>query len=281
MVAGTSAMSLPRRPKTSTYGLRRELIDAVGVLLTQARSALFITGSGLTVDSGVPHYRGLPGLQRKTPDDGPLIEAALAADTCRAKPATTWKFLLEMDTAVREAHPNRGHDVIAALERELTRAIVMTINVDRLHQRAGSKNVIEMHGALHDLLCTRCELSTRHSRFDKFAIPPLCKTCGTVLRPDMPLFGESLPIDPFTRLEAELEAGFDLVCAVGVTTMFPYLARPLLLAKAEGIPTVEIGNHRTDVSDLVDFRFRGSPARVLPLIWAVYQAVGRRRSSSS
>jgi NAD-dependent deacetylase len=253
-----------------------ELIDAVGVLLTQARSALFITGSALTADSGIPHFRGIPGLQRRTREEGKLFEAALSIDTLRTKPNTTWKFLLDMDTAVRGAQPNRGHEVLAGFERELHRTTIMTVNVDRLHQRAGSKNVIEMHGALHDLLCSRCEISTRHERFDRMSIPPLCKACGGVLRPDMPLFGEALPADPFTRLQAELDAGFDIVFAIGVGTMFPYLARPLLVAKSEGIPTIEIGPQTTDVSEIVDFRFRASPARVLEHIWDVYQQVGRR-----
>jgi NAD-dependent deacetylase len=267
----------PRRSKTTTHaGLQRELLDAVGVLLTQARSALFITGSGLTSDSGVPHFRGIPGLQRKKPEEGKIFEAALSIDTLRSKPNTTWKFLLEMDASVREARPNRGHEVLTQLEREIPRTTIMTVNVDRLHQRAGSRNVIEMHGALHDLLCSRCEISTRHERFDRIDIPPTCKTCGSVLRPDMPLFGEALPADPFTRLQAELDVGFDIVFAIGVNTMFPYLARPLLVAKSEGIPTVEIGAQHTDVSDVVDFRFRGSPARVLDLIGEVYSQIGRR-----
>jgi NAD-dependent deacetylase len=107
-------------------------------------------------------------------------------------------------------------------------------------------------------------------------LPPHCRTCGGILRPDMPLFGESLPIDPFTRLQAELDLGFDVVCAVGVSTMFPYVARPLLVAKSEGIPTIEIGTQRTEMSDVVDFRFRGAPARVLPMIWDVFQTLGRR-----
>lgn len=269
-------MTLSRRSKSSTHaGLRRELLDATGVLLTQARSALFITGPALTADSGLPCFRGIPGLQRKKPEDAKLFEAALAIETLQRKPMTTWKYLLEMDANVRAAQPNRGHEVLVLLERELKRSTIMTVNVDRLHQRAGSRNVIEMHGALHDLLCTRCEISTRHEGFGHLDMPPLCKACGTVLRPDMPLFGESLPADPFTRLQAELDVGFDIVFAIGVGTMFPYIARPLLVAKSEGIPTVEIGPQHTDLSDVVDFRFRGSPMRVLDLIWDVCRQVGR------
>jgi NAD-dependent deacetylase len=247
------------------------MLDAVASLLRQARSALFITGAELSAESGLPHYRGIPGLLRRTKDEGKLFEAALSIETLQAKPMTTWKLLLDMDARVRATQPNAGHVALAEIERGLERCTVMTTNVDRLHQRAGSKSVIEMHGALHDLLCARCEISTRHERFDRMDIPPTCAACGTVLRPDMPLFGEALPADPFTRLQLELDAGFDIVIAVGVSTMFPYLARPLLVAKSEGVPTAELGSATTDLSEVVDFRFKGSPMRVLELIADSYQ----------
>jgi len=273
-------MTAPRRTKThsTTIGLRRELIDAVGVLLSQARSALFITGPAMTGDSALPNYRGFPGLHRKRPEDAKVFEAALSSETLRARPELTWKYLLAMDAAVRSVEPNRGHEVLVQLGKTIPRLTIMTTNVDRLLQRAGARNVIEMHGALHDLLCTTCELSQRHQRFDRLPMPPKCATCGSVLRPDMPLFGEPLPADPFTRLQAELDDGFDIVFSVGVGTMFPYLARPLLVAKSEGIPTVEIGAQTTDVSEVVDFRFHGRPARVLDLIAQVYEQLASKRS---
>ncbi|HEY0479660.1 MAG TPA: Sir2 family NAD-dependent protein deacetylase [Kofleriaceae bacterium] len=268
------------RARSSTRaGLRRELVDAVGALLAQAQSALFITGPGLNIESGLPHYRGIPGLVRKTAHDARLIETALSLEALQRKPKLTWRYLLEIDRQVCAARPNRGHDALVALERRLPRVAILTVNVDRLHQRAGSRNVIEMHGALHDLLCPRCEISSRHDGYAALPVPPLCADCGTVLRPDMPLFGESLPADPFTRLQAELDIGFDIVFAIGVVTMFPYLARPLLLAKQEGIPTVEIGQTVTDVSELVDFGFSGSPARILAEIRQVAEqlAAGTNR----
>ncbi|HEY0988063.1 MAG TPA: Sir2 family NAD-dependent protein deacetylase [Kofleriaceae bacterium] len=248
----------------------------MGVLLTQARSALFITGPGLSADSGLTHYRGLPGLLRKSAQDGKLFESALSIDTLSRKPKLTWRYLLEMDRQVSEARPSRGHEVLVGLERALERTAIMTTNVDRLHQRAGSRNVIEMHGALHDLQCARCELSTRHDSYALLPMPPVCALCGSVLRPDMPLFGESLPADPFTRLQAELDIGFDIVFAIGVSTMFPYLARPLLLAKQEGIPTVEISQLQTDMTDVVDFAFRATPSKVLELTWEVFNQLQSR-----
>ncbi|HEX7843295.1 MAG TPA: Sir2 family NAD-dependent protein deacetylase [Kofleriaceae bacterium] len=266
------------RARSSTRsGARRERIDAVGTLLTQVHSALFITGPGLTTEAGLPHYRGIPGLLRKTSQDGPLIEAALSPDALARKPKLPWRYLLEIDRQIRAVRPSRGHEVLAALEQRLERSTIMTVNVDRLHQRAGSRSVIEMHGALHDLLCPRCEISTRHEAYADLPLPPLCATCGSVLRPDMPLFGEPLPADAFTRLAAELEIGFDIVVAIGVTTMVPYLARPILLAKQDGIPTVEIGHTETDVSDLVDFGLTGAPARILDQIWQVFSQLEASR----
>jgi NAD-dependent deacetylase len=272
-------VSTPRRQRPSSHiGLRRELIDAVGVLLTQARSALFITGPGLSADSGLPHYRGIAGLQRKKPEDGKAFEAALSAEMLARRPEVTWKTLRHMERVVREALPNRGHEVISQFEKELRRTLVMTQNIDYLHQRAGSRNVIEMHGALHKLRCTRCEITERVDSYEGLPMPPLCANCGSALRPDMVLFGEALPPDPFTDLQVELDQGFDIVISVGIGTMYPYIARPMLVAKAEGIPTIEIGATQTDLSDVVDFKFRGNPAKLLAMIWDVYLQVGPRHT---
>ena len=271
-------MTARRTKPPSLAGNRRELLDAVGVLLSQARSALFITGPGVSHDSGLSHYRGISGLRRKKPEDGKVFEAALSIEMLRRKPELTWKYLLRMEEQIRTAVPNRTHEVLVKLEREIKRTSIMTINIDRLHQRAGSRNVIEMHGALFDLLCSTCEISTRHTTFDALDIPPLCKTCGHVLRPDMPLFGEALPVDPFTRLQQELDEGFDIVFAIGVPTMFPYLARPVLLARAAGIPTVEIGPQSSEISEVVDFRFKATTESVMGAVWDVYKALGPRRT---
>jgi len=244
-------------------GKLTEAIDAVATLLTQVNSALIITGPALSAESGLTHYRGIAGLVRKTADDGKRFEAALSVRGLAHKPKLTWQVLLDMDRMIRTAQPTAGHRALVAIERALPRLTIMTINIDRLHQRAGARDVIEMHGALHDLRCARCELTTRHDSYAGLPTPPRCATCGEVLRPDMPLFGESLPPDPFTRLQAELDVGFELVCAIGVNAMFPYLARPLLLAKQDGIPTVEIGQTKTDLTEVVDFSLPGAPSRVL------------------
>ncbi len=256
---------------------RREMIDAVGALLSQARGVLFVTGPAMSQESGLPMYRGIGGLQRKRPEDGKLFEAALSPEALHAKPQVTWKYLLQMEHAIRRVRPSRGHEILAAFERAIPRTRIMTVNIDRLHQTAGSRGVLEMHGSLFDLTCRACEMTTRHATFDDLDMPPLCGGCTQPLRPEMPLFGEALPPEPFTRLQAELDEGFDIVIAVGVPAMYPYLARPVLLARSEGIPTVEINAHRTDVSDVVEFRFQGAPTAVLGDIFDVFCRLREKR----
>lgn len=246
--------------------------DAIARLLAGAKSVLVITGSGLSADSGLVHHRGFPGIERTPGDDGKRYDAMLNADTLQRRPQTTWKLLVAMDAAIRAARPNRGHEVLAALENKLDHFTIVTTNVDRMHQRAGSRNVIEMHGAMYDLSCTRCELVRRHTTFEMLSIPPACTTCGGVLRPNMALFGDSLRDEPFAQLQAELDRGVDLVLAVGLVTVYPYSARPILLAKQDGIRTVEIGQHQTDVSDVVDVRLRAAPARALATIYESFLA---------
>ena len=245
---------------------------AIARLLAAAKRPLVITGSALSADSGLVHHRGFPGIQRKPGDDGKRYDALLNAETVQQRPQATWKLLVAMDAAIRAARPNRGHEVLAALENKLDHFTIVTTNVDRMHQRAGSRNVIEMHGAMYDLSCTRCELVRRHTTFEMLSIPPACTTCGGVLRPNMALFGDSLRDEPFAQLQAELDRGVDLVLAVGLVTVYPYSARPVLLAKQDGIRTVEIGERQTDVSDVVDVRLRASPARALDMIYESFRA---------
>jgi len=262
-------------------GTNRDAIGAIARLLVDARSALFITGSGLSTDSDLPVYRGLPGLEARTREDGKQLEQTLSTAMLARAPMTTWRLLLDMDARVRGVRPNVGHRVLARFEQQLPRCTIVTTNVDRLHQRAGSRNVIEMHGALYDLLCTRCELAVRHERFDRLAMPPTCGTCGDVLRPDMPLFGEAVPADPFTRLQSELDEGFNVVLVIGVREMPPYVARPLLVAKSEGIPTVELAARTSELSDVVDLRIAASPADVLGAIAATYDRLRTRAKSDT
>ena len=252
----------------------RSVIDAVAGVLVRARSALFVTGAGISADSGLPTYRGIGGLyHERTTDDGMPIEALLSGEMMAKKPAVTWKHIHEIELACRGARPNRGHEVIAQLQDKIPRVVVLTQNVDGFHRQAGSRNVIEIHGDVHALRCTTCAWTDRVADFSRLTLPPKCPQCRGLVRPDVVLFGEPLPAEPFNRLEAELAAGFDVVFSIGTTAVFPYIARPVLLAKSEGKATVEINPGQTDLSDLVDFRIKSGARAALRALWMAYRGL--------
>jgi NAD-dependent deacetylase len=260
--------------RKSSSVLRRDLVDATAQLLLQAKSALFITGAGMSADSGVPTYRGIGGLYRdKDNEDGVPIDVALSGEMLTRKPALTWRHISTIEAKCRGAKPNRGHEVLAALEQRLERALIFTQNVDGLHRAAGSENVIEIHGHIYRLRCTRCDFRIQVRDYSNMEMPPSCPDCKGLIRPDVVLFGEALPGEPFAQLQAELDRGFDVVFSIGTTALFPYVARPILVARAEGVPTVEINPGRTDLSDVVDVRIKTGAARALDAIWAAYLAI--------
>jgi len=259
--------------------LPRDVIATVAAVLAKAKSALFITGAGISADSGLPTYRGIGGLYEDRPaDEGLPIEVLLSGDMLEARPDLTWKYLYQIEQACRGARPNRGHTVLADLEQRLERCLVLTQNVDGFHRAAGSRNVIEIHGNLHALACTACDWRTTVPDFAGLAIPPRCPDCGGLVRPDVVLFGEALPVDGFARLEEELEAGFDVVFSIGTSALFPYVARPVLLARSLGIPTVEINPAETDLSDIVDYRIGAGARAALRALWVAYKALSPQRT---
>jgi NAD-dependent deacetylase len=260
------------RPTGAT--LRRDLVDAVAELLVRAKRALFITGAGMSADSGLPTYRGVGGLYNDAAsEDGVPIEVALSGEMLSRRPVVTWRHIARIEQACRGARPNKGHQVIAALGQRLDRVVILTQNVDGLHRVAGSTDVIEIHGRIHRLRCVRCDFAIEVRDFAGLELPPACPRCTALVRPDVVLFGEALPPEPFTQLQDELERGFDVVFSIGTTALFPYIARPVLVARSEGIPTVEINPGRTDLSDVVAIRLQSGAARALAAIWASY--VGR------
>lgn len=252
-------------------------VARLAALLDRAGSVLFVTGAGLSADSGLPTYRGVGGLYDRGPtEEGLSIEEALGGATMRRRPALSWKYIHQLESTCRGAHPNRAHRVIAALEQRLDRVWVLTQNVDGLHQAAGSRQVIPIHGNLHDLVCTRCGHRDRVESYAGLEIPPSCPHCGALVRPDVVLFGEMLPRHHVLELYGQLDRGFDLVVSVGTSSLFPYIAEPVLRARWTGRPAVEINPEDTPVSGVVDLRIRAGAATTMGAAWEAL--TGGRRS---
>lgn len=236
--------------------------------LRESKSVFVVTGAGISADSGLPTYRGIGGLyDNKDTEDGIPIEKALSGPVFRKTPEITWKYLAEIERGARQATHNRGHEVLAEMERHFDRFWILTQNIDGFHTSAGSNNVIEIHGNMHRLKCTQCNLMQEHENYEGFSIPPMCPECGAMQRPDVILFEEQLPTDALETLYRESQQLFDLVISIGTSSYFPYIMQPVMLAHQLGIPTIEINPGETSLSDLVDVHLKERASIVLNDVW--------------
>lgn len=249
-------------------------IDQIVQAMARARRLLFITGAGVSAESGLPTYRGRDGLYQAHQDTphGLSIEEALSGAMLRLRPEITWHYLVELEKTSRHASPNRSHHVIAAMDDYFDAVWVLTQNVDGLHQRAGSRNVLDLHGSLYELQCVECGRRTTTPDYSDLTIPPRCEDCEGAIRPSVVLFGEELPPEKLARLWREMAAGFDLIFSVGTSSLFEYIIEPVRMGRSRGVPTVEINPEDTTISSTVDHKIRGTAGGVLDLIWERYLA---------
>lgn len=230
-------------------------IELASQILRNARSALFITGAGISAASGVPTYRGIGGLYLdRATEEGIAIEEALSGPMFWRRPEITWKYIHQIERACRGCAFNQAHAALVRLEERLDRGWVLTQNVDGFHKAAGSRNVIDIHGDIHELICSACDHAERVSDYAHLADVPRCPRCRAVRRPDVVLFGEMLPPAKVTTLMREIEQGFDVVMSIGTSSLFPYIAQPIFLANAKGATTIEINPEETPVSDTVQIK---------------------------
>lgn len=254
-------------------------------MLRDASSVLFATGAGLSADSGLPTYRGVAGLYDKadTPEGLP-IEVALSAGTLSSNPALCWKYMGQLEAACRGAQPNAGHRAIYELCKRVPLSVVLTQNVDGLHKAADPekkpKYLIDIHGDVHLLRCTGrgCgrewvvrdysdkELSAVGLR--PFALGSECLQCDCsrleLVRPDIVLFDEMLPVRKVNRLRGEMEFGFDVTLAIGTTGVFPYIQSAIFDGAARrGGSTIEINPASTILSSSCDIVIRRGAADAL------------------
>lgn len=243
------------------------VVGDVAAALRAARRVLVITGAGISADSGLPTYRGIGGLydDKHTEDEIP-IEVALSGEMMARRPALTWKYLVQIEQACRGAKHNAAHTALAQMEPHFRRMTVLTQNIDGFHRDAGTRSLIEIHGNVHDLFCTECGKAWRVKDYSHLTVPPRCEDCHGPVRPKVVLFGEMLPVEALRRLDEALDDGVDLVMTIGTTSVFPYIAGPVIRAARMGVPTVEINPGQSEVSSVVQHRLAMRAIDVLPAL---------------
>jgi NAD-dependent deacetylase len=225
--------------------------------LAAAHSVTVLTGAGISAESGLPTFRGTGGLWR----DKRVEELASPAGFAR-DPRLVWTWYLERRLAHAAVEPSHAHRALAELERSHPDFTLVTQNVDSLHIRAGSRNVLELHGALRNLRCTGC--SERRAFDDSFTIDDIAHACGGVLRPDIVWFGEGL--DPAT-LDAAVAAArrADVMLVVG-TSGIVQPAASLATRRLTNAYIVEINPDETPLTAHADVSLRARASDILPML---------------
>ncbi|MFN2222479.1 MAG: SIR2 family NAD-dependent protein deacylase [Candidatus Promineifilaceae bacterium] len=228
--------------------------------LTAAEYVVILTGAGISAESGIPTFRDAQtGLWSRYDPHELATPQAFAAN-----PRLVWEWYEWRRGLIAGAQPNAGHLAIAALQRKLPRCTLITQNVDGLHQLAGSRDVLELHGNIERTICSAEGVVVADWSAD-LEVPPRCPQCGAYLRPDVVWFGESLPP---RVINAAIDAcnRCDLFLAVGTSAVVQPAASLAHLAAEHGAQVVEVNSERTPLTPYADFSLLGKAGELLPAL---------------
>lgn len=229
-------------------------------MLSGCAEVVVLTGAGISAESGIPTFRGRGGLWERYDPERLATREGFEND-----PRMFWEWYDLRRREVSRARPNPGHTALVRMEEVFRSVEIVTQNIDGLHALAGSSRIIELHG---NIWRVRCRTEGRVFELKDVpleSIPPLCERCGSILRPDVVLFGEMLPPDAIRRAY-DLSAGCDAMFVVGTSAVVHPAASLPLVAKNSGSLVVEVNPEVTPVTGISDITFRGSAAAVLPEI---------------
>lgn len=230
--------------------------DVVGSRLKDAKRVVFVTGSGISQESGIPTFRGRDGYWRNHD-----VMKLATIDAFYDNPGLVWKWYDERRRNILAAKPNAGHRAISALEKFVC-VSVLTQNIDGLHGRAGSTDILELHGSIIKIKCTVCDFTGEN--IAGLELPPMCE-CGSMLRPDVVWFGEPLP--PEVWNDAVRRAGMAQVMIIVGTSLVVSPANMLPAhARDNGAMLIEINPEKTAMSEYMDVSIRESASTALPKI---------------
>lgn len=238
------------------------MFELVTKKLKEAQKIVFVTGAGISQESGIPTFRGKDGLWRN-------YDAMKLAtiDAFYENPKLVWEWYNERRKNIFSAEPNLGHKAIAELEK-FVKVVTLTQNIDGLHQRAGSTKVLELHGSIIEIKCTVCEF--KNKILTEFTnTPPLCK-CGNILRPNVVWFGESLPQDIWQ--EAMIHASkCDVMVIVGTSLVVSPANTLPLYAKQNNAFLIELNPEKTMMSYDMDLSVRSTSMMALPELVSIFR----------
>jgi NAD-dependent deacetylase len=232
-------------------------LDRLKDLVARGRGVVVLTGAGMSAESGVPTFRGRDGLWERESLEDLATPEGFARD-----PEKVWRWYDARRRQIAACAPNAGHRALAAFEARHPGTVVITQNIDGLHQAAGSRRVIELHGGIFSVRCVRHRTTREDRRVPLPVIPPRCE-CGALLRPAVVWFGEMLPEEAIAGArDAARSASLFLVIGTSAV-VYPAAALPALAAES-GAMVVEINPEATPISGAMDAAIRGPASVILP-----------------
>lgn len=224
--------------------------------LKAAKNIVFFTGAGISAESGIPTFRGKDGIWNKLKP-----EELASFDAFMRNPDMVWEWYQYRRKIIHETKPNPGHFAVAEFEKYFDNVVVVTQNVDNLHNSSGSSTVYELHGNIERNYCVDCR-EPYYIDSDKESLPK-CKFCGGLIRPDVVWFGEMLPQETFAK--SEKAAAQSDICIIAGTSAVVYPAAYIpFTAKDAGSYLVEVNVAPTEISNLVDYSIIGRFGDILP-----------------
>jgi len=239
-----------------------KMFDTVAQKLKGSKKIVFVTGAGISQESGIPTFRGKDGYWRKY---DPMKLASI--DAFYDDPKLVWEWYEDRRKNILSVKPNEGHFAISQME-EFKDVVVLTQNIDGLHQRSGSTNVLELHGSIIRIKCTVCDfIDNITENFE--SLPPKCK-CGSMLRPDVVWFGEPLPQNIWQSAIKEASI-CDVMIIVGTSLVVSPANTLPVYAKQNGAILIEVNPEKTVMSNDMTLSIQATSVGVLPKMLSIFK----------
>ena len=239
-----------------------KMFELIEEQIKKFKKIVFVTGAGISQESGIPTFRGKDGLWRN--HDAMKLATI---DAFYDNPELVWEWYNERRKNIFQAQPNLGHSAIVELEK-YAQVVVLTQNIDGLHQKAGSSKVLELHGSIVKIKCSVCDYKDEILA-EISNLPPLCK-CGNILRPDVVWFGESLPQDVWQKAMV-FASQCDLMVIAGTSLVVSPANTLPIYAKQNNAVLIEINPENTEMSAEMDLTIRDTSAVALPKFVSLFE----------
>jgi NAD-dependent deacetylase len=249
-------------------------LEAAARCIVDARYVIALTGAGLSVESGIPPFRGPNGLWTRYGEPPMNGYERFLAD-----PRKAWEERLNPQGPMRElwqalatAQPNAGHRALAELEDMNVVRATITQNVDNLHRLAGSRRLLEIHGNATLIRCIRCVTRFERDEIDYAVLPPRCPRCEGLLKSDTVSFGEPIPPDVLAACGQEADYADCMIVAGTSATVYPAAGFPMAIA-GRGGDLIEVNPYPSELTALCRVTLTGPAAEVLPALVACVRAL--------